>query len=169
MQDFATLIKQRYSVRSFKSEAVPADKIATLLEALRVAPTAHNNQPQRVKVLSEPADLELVDGFTPCRFGAPLVFVVCYDREAAWKRSFDGINSGVVDASIITTHLMLQATDLGLGSVWVMHFDPAKARELLQLPNNLVPVAVLPVGYPADDAKPAGFHLQSQELSTLLL
>jgi nitroreductase len=169
MDTFATLIKERYSVRQFGEEPVEQEKLDALLEAARIAPTAHNNQPQRIKVLSAPEDLALIDEFTPCRFGAPLVFVVAYDREAAWKRPFDGADSGIVDASIVTTHLMLQAKDLGLGSVWVMYFDAVKARELLKLPDDIIPVAVLPVGYPATDAHPSPFHDKRVPLAEILI
>ncbi|MDR2672959.1 MAG: nitroreductase family protein [Coriobacteriales bacterium] len=169
MKDFATLIQERYSTRSFKPDAIDADKVAVLLEAARVAPTAHNNQPQRIKVLSSQAELALVDEFTPCRFGAPLVFVVSFDKQTAWKRPFDGVDSGVVDSSIVTTHLMLQAADIGLASVWVMYFDAVKASELLGLADGLLPVAVLPVGYPADDAKPSPFHAERVPVFDLLI
>ena len=169
MFDFAELIQERYSVRSFKPDPVPAQLQDALLRAAQLAPTAHNNQPQRIKVLSTAADLALVDEFTPCRFGAPLVFVVCYQCSAAWVRSFDGQHSGVVDASIVTTHIMLQAAALGLGSVWVMYFDPAKATKLLGLGSELVQVAVLPVGFAADDAQPADFHHSRLPLPELLI
>ncbi|MDR3135996.1 MAG: nitroreductase family protein [Coriobacteriales bacterium] len=169
MSDFAQLAKRRYSLRAFKPDAVPQEMIDALLEMALVAPTAHNNQPQRIKVLRSTQELTLVDEFTPCRFGAPLVFVVCFARTAAWRRSFDGAHSGVVDASIVTTHLMLAAADLGLGSVWVMYFDPAKAAELLGLSENLEPVAVLPVGFAQDDARPSEFHARSLALSDILL
>ena len=110
---FFQLAKDRYSVRSYKSQLVEPDKLAQILEAGRIAPTAANKQPQRIKVIIDPAELAKVDECTPCRFGAPAVLLVCYDKAACWKRKFDGANSGEVDASIITTHLMLAAEDLG--------------------------------------------------------
>jgi nitroreductase len=168
MGTFAELATARYSVRSFKETPVEQEKIDQLLEVARVAPTACNNQPQRLIVVTASDKLGFIDQSTHCRFGAPLVFIIGYDRDACWVRSFDNETSGVVDASIITTHLMLEAADSGLGSVWVMHFDPFKLRELFELPDNFIPVALLPVGYPAPDATQNPRHFESRPLEDLL-
>jgi nitroreductase len=169
MGTFMELVSSRYSVRKFQETPVEQEKIDRLLEVARIAPTACNNQPQRLIVATDPGDLAHIDESTPCRFGAPLVFIVGYDQNTCWTRSFDGEKSGVVDASIITTHLMLEATDLGLGSVWVMHFDPAKLRELFALPDSIIPVAVLPMGYPAPDAEPNPRHFENKPLADLMV
>jgi len=166
---FQELSVARYSLRKFKNLPVETDKLAKILEAGRIAPTAHNSQPQRIKVISEPAELTLVDKCTPCRYGAPLVLLVCYDKNVCWKRPYDGALSGEVDASIVTTHLMFAAQELGLGSVWVMHFDPAKTIEHFALPENIVPVAMLPLGYPAEDAKPSDSHAKRESLENMLI
>jgi len=97
------------------------------------------------------------------------VLLVCYDKTVCWKRKFDGASSGEVDASIITTHLMLAAQDAGLGTCWVMYFDPAKTIERFELPENIVPVAFLPIGYPDADAKPASGHSLKFVLDQILL
>jgi nitroreductase len=83
-------------------------------------------------------------------------------------RSFDKKHSGWVDASIVTTQMMFQAADLGLGTTWVMYFDPAKTREQFQLPEQLIPVAFLPTGFPAADAVPADRHLLRHSLDKLV-
>jgi nitroreductase len=152
MRTFLELSKSRYSVRSYAARPVEENKLARILEAGRVAPTACNNQPQRVKVITDASGLQKVDECTPCRFGAPVVLLICYDKAVCWKRSFDGALSGEVDASIVTTQMMLAAQDLGLGSCWVMYFDPIKARELFGLSDKIVPISMLPLGYPAQDA-----------------
>ncbi|MDR2493239.1 MAG: nitroreductase family protein [Coriobacteriales bacterium] len=169
MDSFATLAKERYSVRQFATKPVSQEHLDTLLNAVLIAPTAHNNQPQRVKAIAAPDDLARIDECTPCRFGAPLVLLVCSDTSAAWRRPFDDADSSVVDASIVTTFLMLQAADLGLGSVWVMYFDAAKASSLFGLPKHIVPIALLPIGHPAPDAHPAPAHFESLKLERLLL
>ena len=169
MPTFLELSKARYSVRSFKPEPVELYKLMQVLEAGRFAPTACNNQPQRIKIITDPADLAKVDECTPCRFNAPAVLLVCYDKTVCWERKFDGANSGDVDASIVTTHLMLAAHEIGLGTCWVMYFDPAKTVELFVLPDNIVPVAMLPIGWPADDAAPADKHEQRFPLGEILL
>lgn len=169
MAAFLELAKERYSVRSFSKREIEAGLLAEVLEAGRVAPTAHNDQPQRIKVLTDAEDLAKVDECTPCRFGAPAALLVCYDRSVCWKRKFDGATSGEVDASIVTTHMMLAAHDLGLGACWVMYFDPAKTAKAFSLPENIVPVAFLPMGYPAGDAMPADRHWQRLALDEILL
>ena len=166
---FLELARIRYSVRSYKTQPIEPDKLAQVLEAGRIAPTACNNQPQRIKVITDPTDLAKVDECTPCRFDAPAVLLICYDKAICWKRQFDGASSGEVDASIVTTHLMMAAQDLGLGTCWVMHFDPAKTSELFALPENIVPVVFLPIGYPADNNAPAPGHEQKAALDEILL
>ena len=169
MTTFLELAVSRYSVRSFSPREIEQEKLERVLEAGRVAPTACNNQPQRIKVITGSGDLAKVDECTPCRFGAPAALLVCYDKTACWKRRFDGAVSGEVDASIITAHLMLAAHDLGLGTCWVMYFDPAKTAELFELPGHIIPVAMLPVGYPAEDAAPAEGHGNRMDLEKILI
>jgi nitroreductase len=169
MSAFLRLATARYSVRSFQARSVEPEKLAEILEAGRVAPTACNNQPQRIKVIADADGLTKVDACTPCRFGAPAVLLVCYDKAVCWERKFDGATSGEVDAAIVATHLVLAAQDAGLGTCWVMYFDPAKTAELFSLPANIVPVAFLPLGYPADDATPADLHDQRFALDAMLL
>jgi nitroreductase len=155
-------------VRKFKQTPVEKEKLDLVLEAGRNAPTAANKQPQRILVITEAEGLEKVDSCTPCRFGAPVVLLVCFDKDECWVRPFDGERSGWVDASIVTTHLMLQAADIGLGSTWVMYFDAEKARAAFGLPENIVPAALLPLGCPAEDAAPADRHSDRQPRDKLV-
>ncbi|MDR0401191.1 MAG: nitroreductase family protein [Treponema sp.] len=155
---FAELTAARYSVRNFLDKPVEQEKIGLILEAARRAPTAANRQPQRILILDRPEDLARMDRCTGCRFGAPLAFLVCYDLSAAWTRNYDHEHSGWVDASIVATHMMLQAADLDLGTTWVMWFDPAKTRLEFKVPEHIVPAAFLPTGYPAPGASPSPQH-----------
>ena len=155
---FIDLAIERYSVRKFSGKAVEKEKIDLILKAGQVSPTACNNQPQRILVIEDESALLKLKECTSYTFGAPLAFVICYDKTAAWVRSFDDDNSGEVDASIVTTHMMLEAADLGLGTTWVGYFNPEKTRKAYNIPDNLVPVAILPTGYPADNAAPSANH-----------
>ncbi len=155
---FSQLAKERYSCRKFKSDKVEDEKINTIIEAALVAPTAVNKQPQRILVLTDESKLLSLKECTRFDFDAPLCFVICVDNEKAWKRRYDGKSSAEIDASIAVTHMMLQAQDLGLGTTWVMSFDPAKAREILEIPENLEAVALLPTGYPAEDVEINPLH-----------
>jgi len=170
MAAFLKLAEARYSVRSFSAKAVESEKLTQILEVGRIAPTACNNQPQRVKVISDQAGLANVDKCSPCRYGAPLVLLVCYDRTVCWSHpSNTGLISGEIDASIVTTHMMMAAADLGLGSCWVMKFERDKAVEAFALPENIVPVAMLPIGYPTEDTIPADRHSIKNTMEVFLL
>jgi len=156
--DFLTLASKRCSVRRFDGRPVEQHKIDMILKAGHLAPTACNNQPQKVLVLKSEQALGALRTCTPCHFDAPLAFIICCDKRLCWQRSTDGKLSSDVDASIVTTHMMLQAADLGLGSTWVMYFDAAAVSAAFALPEDIEPIAVLPVGYPAPDYTPAAMH-----------
>ena len=162
---FMNLVHDRYSVRKFSDKPVEKEKLELVLQAGRLAPTAGNLQPQRILVIESGEAMEALKKCTPCHFGAPMALLVCYDKTASAKRHYDNYNTGEADASIIATHMLLQIADLGLGSTWVAHFDPAAVREEFALPEHFVPVALLPLGYPAEDAAPnQQMHFQRKTL-----
>jgi nitroreductase len=154
--DFFDLIERRYSVRAYKSDPVEDEKLAKLLEAMRIAPTAANRQPFQfivVHVAGNEADLHRIyhrEWFTQ----APLVIFACGIPFRGWVRSHDGANYTAVDVAIAMDHLVLAATAQGLGTCWVAHFDPEAAREFLGLPEGIEPIAVTPLGYANDQPKP---------------
>ena len=159
MENFLELAKRRYSVRKYKDIPVEQEKIDRILEAGRVAPTACNNQPEKIYVIKSPEKRRALSMVCPCIFDAPLVFAIAYDiRRSAKGRLYEGYQFGETDAAIVTTHMMLEATELGLGTCWVACFDEAALRRELAIPDNYKPVALLPLGYPSDNAKPAGMH-----------
>lgn len=161
---FLELAQERYSVRKFNSKPVEEEKIKYILETGRAAPTACNGQPQRILVIKGAAALEKLKTCTCSHFDAPLALLVCFDKESAWVREYDGKNSGEIDAAIVTTHLMMAAADTGIGSTWVMHFDPEKIRRAYNIPMAFVPVAILPMGYAAEDAEPFPGHFERRSL-----
>ena len=152
MKDFLSLAADRYSVRKFKNEPVRQSDIDAILKAGHLAPTACNNQPQRILVINTPEALEKLGNATKCRFGCSLAMLICYEKNESWKRKFDGKDSGDIDASIVATHMMLAGHDIGVGSTWVMYFDPDKMRAEFNIPESIEPTALLVMGYPADDA-----------------
>lgn len=162
--DFLTLSKTRYAVRQFSDTPLSDEQIEILLKATQNAPTAHNNQPQKIFVFRSKESLEIVDAASRGRFGAPVVFLVCYDNTLSWKAK-DGRDSGAWDASIIATHLLLQATDLGLGSIWVAMFKADVFKEKLNLSDSITPVALIPIGYAATDSVPFVMHDSRKPLS----
>ncbi len=153
--DFLTFARKRYSVRSYSQKPVEDEKIQKILQAAMIAPTAVNYQPQKIYVLKSEESLQKIRSITKSTYHAPLVFLLCYDIERSWHSPFvEGYNSGEMDVSIVCTHMMLEAEELGLGSVWVLLFDPNKVREAFHLPDNIKPICLLPVGYPAQNAVP---------------
>lgn len=158
--DFEKLADERHSVRSFDKRPIEKDKLDTILKAGRNAPTACNKQPQRILVINDDEGMEKLQKCTPYTFGAPMALLICYDTEKAWVRPFDEDNSGLVDASIATTQMMLQAADLDLGSTWVGYFEPGLVVAEFNLPESYVPVAILPLGYPTKDSQKNPLHFQ---------
>ena len=156
--DFLELAQNRFSVRSFSDKSVAPETIQAILRAGQVAPTACNLQPQKILVLQSESALEKYRKCTVCHFNAPLAILVCYDKRACWSREYDGKTSGDIDAAIVTTHMMLEAANLGVGSTWIMHFIPEAVREEFQLPAQYEPVSLLAMGYPTEDAKPYPGH-----------
>ncbi len=97
-------------------------------------------------------------------FNAPLALLVCFDKNECWKREYDGKSSGDIDASIVCTHMMLEAAELGVGSTWVMHYIPEAVKTEFELPDNLESVALLVMGYPAEDIKPSPLHFNKKAI-----
>lgn len=156
--DFLKLASERFSVRKFSDKPIEKDVIEKILKAGHVAPTGCNFQPHRILVINSEESLETLKDCTRCHFDAPCAMLVCYNKDECWTRPYDSCQSGIVDASIVTTHMMLMAWELGVGSTWVMHFNPFRMREAFGIPENIEPVALLVMGYPADDVAPNERH-----------
>ena len=161
---FQELARARYSVRSFKDTPIEDEALNLILEAGRVAPTACNNQPQKIYVAKSQEACQKLSSVCPCTFDAPVILVVCYDRNRNWKsKLMPGYESGETDAAIVCTHMMLQAFELGIGSCWVGYFNANDVATVLDLPKNITVSALLPIGYPAENAAPLPLHTQYRE------
>lgn len=148
--NFLELAKKRYAVRKYTAQPVEPEKVRQILEAGRVAPTGGNLQPQRLIVVQQREGLAKLRKAANI-YQAPLAVIVCTDTAQTWTRPQDGKKLTDIDASIVTDHMMLQATELGLGSVWICWFDKAVLRKEFDLPDNWEPVNILALGY-ADGA-----------------
>jgi nitroreductase len=153
--EFMEVVSKRYSCRAYRPDPVADDKLKQVLEAARLAPTAANRQPfQLVVVHSQGREADLGRIYSHSWFAkAPLVIGICSLTGGGWTRR-DGKNYNDVDAAIAMDHLILAAADLGLGTCWIGAFDVAAAREVLGLPEDVVPVVFTPLGYPADSPGP---------------
>lgn len=164
--NFMELAKDRYSVRSFDSKKVDRAVVDRILEAGRLAPTAVNSQPQKIYVVESVEKMELLNQISPCMYGAPHCFVVCYDKQLAVPRGER--DYGEIDATIVLTHMTMQATAEGIGTCIVGYFDPEKLKTALELPENLCPVLLLPFGYPSEGSKPSDKHFASRDLEDMV-
>ncbi len=167
--DFLTLAEKRYSVRKFKNIHLPQNVIDEILKAGHLAPTGCNYQPQRILVINTDESAAKLKLCTKCHFDAPTAMLVCYNKNECWTRKYDEAVSGPIDASIVTTHLMLKAAEMGVGTTWVMHFDPFKMREVFSIPEEIEPVALLVMGYPADDAEPMHLHYEYRDENEIVV
>ncbi len=166
--DFQSLSKARYSLRKFSNQPVEPEKLNQILEAGRNAPTAHNNQPQRIFVLQSPEALEKADACTAAHFHPPVILVVGYDAAVSWKRETDGKDHGEIDAAIAVTQMMLQAADLGLGTTYVGMFEPEKLKAAFPEMAHTELAAMLPLGYPAEGAHPSRLHESREPMETFV-
>ena len=155
--DFINIAKSRSSVRDYNNKKVEPEKLEKILEAAHVAPTAANLQPVHLIVVQSEEGLAKI-GKAANIYGASLAIIVCADHDKAWVRPFDGKQTGDIDASILTDHMMLQATELGLGTVWVCYFKPDVLRKEFTLPDNLEPINLLALGYADTEEKGPDRH-----------
>lgn len=159
--DFLELAANRYSVRKFTGERLKQEEIDKILQAAHLAPTGCNYQPQRILVMNSDESIEKLRMCTKSHFDAPTAMLICYAKDECWiRRRYDSASSGIIDASIVTTHMMLEAYSIGVGTTWVMHFDPLAMRKEFNIPENIEPAALLVMGYAAPDAEP--FHMHSE-------
>ncbi|MBQ7960713.1 MAG: nitroreductase family protein [Clostridia bacterium] len=163
--DFEKLIAERYSVRKFENKHPEQKVVDKILSAGHLSPTGCNFQPQRILVLNTDDSIEKLKECTKCHFDAPCAMLVCYNKNESWTRPYDGALSAPVDAAIVATHMMLAAYNEGVGSCWVMHFDPSKMRAAFNIPENIVPEVLLVMGYPRKDSSPAELHSASRPIS----
>lgn len=163
---FLELAKTRYSVRKFTDKPIKKEKLDLILQAANVAPTAKNQQPQRIYVLQSEDALAKLSSLSPCVYGAKTVLLFAYNTAEEWQNPLEtGVHSGIEDVSIVATHAMLQAAELGLGTCWCNYFPNQKLEELLGLPENEKTVLFLSVGYTDDSAVPAPAHENKKSLS----
>ncbi len=162
--EFREVIRKRYSCKKYSERQVEQEKLDAILEAGRLAPTAKNLQEQRVYVVRDPETLAKIDSVTPCRYGAPTVLVVAFDKNNVFTYPGGKRDSGVEDATIVATHMILAAADVGVDSCWLNFLDPDVAAETLGLPENEEVLMVMDLGYAAEGAGPLHNHDSRKEI-----
>ena len=163
--EFKEVVKNRYSCKKFDGRKVDKVQLDAILEAGRLAPTAKNFQEQRIYVVQSEEGLAKIDKLTPCRYGASTVLVVAFDKTNVFTYPGEKRDSGVEDASIVATHLMLAAKAEGVDSCWINFFDPEVAEKELGLPENEEVLMFLDLGYAAEGTGPLANHGSRKEIS----
>ena len=148
---------------------MPSDEdINKILNAGRVAPTAKNMQPYKIMVIKSVEAIKKIDECSPCRYNAPVVLLVCGDSDRAWKSDGEEYPGIYVDASIVATHMMLEATNLGMDTAWIRYFDTKKLKEKFTISDNLTPICMLNIGYRSNDYQGSVNHNNRLPLDELV-
>ena len=163
--EFTKVITERYACKKYDGRKVEKEKMDAVLESGRLAPTAKNLQEHHIYVVESKEALAKIDEVTPCRYGAGTVLVVTFDKTNVFTYPGGKRDSGVEDATIVATHLMLAAKNEGLETCWINFFDPEVAAEKLGLPENEEVLMMLDIGYAAQGAPMNPFHNKRKELS----
>ena len=163
--EFNTLASKRYSCKKYDGKPVSEESLRSILEAGRLAPTAKNLQEQKIYVVRSEEGLAKIDKITPCRYGAATVLVVAFDKTNVFTYPGGKRDSGIEDASIVATHMMLAACDAGVDSCWINNFDPDKAHEILGLPENEEVLMLMDLGYAAEGTGPLPNHGKRKDLT----
>jgi nitroreductase len=167
--DFIQLAKTRYSCRNFDIKPVEQEKLDLVLEAGRIAPSAANLQPWYFIVIKEKENLEKIWKVYSREWfrNAPCVIIICGNHSQSWKRK-DRKDHCDIDIAITTDHMTLEAADLGLGTCWICNFDAELCTKLFNLPANLEPIVLLPLGYPIGTSDPDRHATQRKLLKDIL-
>lgn len=164
--EFTEVVRNRFSCKKYDSgKAVPNDKINAVLEAGRLAPTAKNLQEQKIYVIQSAEMLKKVDEVTPCRYGAPVVLCVAFNKKNVYSYPGNKRDSGIEDAAIVATHMVLASENEGLNSCWVNNFNPEVLAQKLGLPEDEEILMLMDLGYAAEGAKPLANHGSRKPLS----
>lgn len=162
--EFNEVVKNRYSCKKFSSRQIGKEELEDILEAGRLAPTAKNLQEQRIYVVQSQEGLAKIDKLTPCRYGAPTVIVVAFDKNNVFTYPGGKRDSGLEDATIVATTMMLAAANAGVDSCWLNFFDPEVAQKEFGLPDNEEVLMLLDLGYAEEGFKPLPNHFSRKEL-----
>ena len=162
MKSFTTLmelIETRRSIRSYKDQEIEEDKLNYVLQAFRKAPSAKNLQPWKLVVIKNKKilkDIAIACNNQTFMEEAPVIIAACAKEEEAYGMMGGYMNSYPIDIAIALEHLILAATEKGLGTCWIGAFKEQLVKDILGVPENVRVVALTPLGYPAREASVRG-------------
>lgn len=163
--EFSEVLKERYSCKKYDGRKISEEQLNYILEAGRVAPTAKNSQEQRIYVIESDEAIAEIDNATPCRYNAGTVLVVAFDKNGAYNYPRSVRDSGAEDATIVATHMILAAADIGIDSCWVNNFNPEELKKALSLPESEEILMIMDLGFAAEGAEPLPNHSLRKDLS----
>ncbi len=164
--DFEDVIRNRKAIRKFSSKEIEKEKLDKILKAGRIEPTAKNIQPIKIYVVSSKEGIEKLDKASHGRYGAPTVLVVCGNIDEAFMKGMHSTYE--IDSCITATHMMLEATNQGLGSIWIEMFDEEVLRKELNIPTNLIPVCLIPIGYRDENCPDSPRHNLRKDIDEIV-
>ena len=164
--EFIDVVTKRESTRKFSDEIVSDEVLNKILEVGRIAPSAKNYQPTRIIVVKSSEGLSKIDECSRCRFNAPVVLIICGDKNIAWREG--DYSSYEMDGSIVGTHIMLAATNYGVDNIWIKLFDKELTKELFGLEENIQPICLMPLGYRKEEYKGSPLHNLRKNLDEIV-
>ena len=164
--EFEDIIRRRTSVRKFSDKKVEQTKLDKILEAGRLAPTAKNSQPFKILVVNSEDGLIKIDNASRCRYGAKTVLIVCGNKDEAYHKG--EYSTYEMDSCIVATHMMLEATNLGVDNIWIESFNEDILREEFNIPSEYIPVCLLPLGYRATDCPINPLHDKRKDIHDIV-
>ena len=168
--NFLDLVKKRYSVRSYEERQIENEKMEYIMECVRLAPSAVNFQPWHFYVVTDSERLDALKSTYKREWiqSAPCIIVACANHEESWHRRSDNKDHADIDLAIAIEHLCLAAAEQGLGTCWVCNFDAALCHEVMAMPENVEPIALIPIGYTPDAEVPEKKRKTMEDICTYL-
>ena len=164
--EFNDVIKKRTATRKFSNKKISQEDIEKILEAGNLAPTAKNLQPQFIYVVISEEGLKKIEEITPCRYNAQCCLLVCSDKEKAFHK--DDYSTFEMDATIVATHMILEAANLNIDSTWIEAFDKNETKNIFDLDDNIEPVCIINLGYRTDDCPENPMHNQRKNINEMI-
>ena len=164
--NFEEIIRKRTSIRKFSDKKVEQEKLDKILEAGRLAPTAKNNQPIKIYIVQSEEGIMKIDKASRCRYGAGTVLIICGNKEEAYHKG--DYSTYEMDSCIVATHMMLEATNVGVDNIWIESFEENLLREEFDIPNEYIPVCLLPLGYKTNDCPMNPLHEKRKNIEDLI-
>jgi nitroreductase len=169
MKNFIDLAQSRYSCRSYSNQELSKELVEQVINGARIAPSATNAQPWKFVVITKSP---LREQILSCYSGswlstAPVIIIACGNHSVSWRRA-DGKDHCDIDLAIAIDHLTLAATELGLATCWICKFNAIRCAEILKLPSNFSPIAIIPLGYPAEKNNYSERHLVRKPIEEII-